>query len=236
MRYQERIDFRRSEKWQNFRQTIYDLYNGKDAITGEELKEDWNCHHLCTDHTRYDDISDVTHFVPLNRITHQKIHLLWDNGITKTEGEYADAMNDILTRMVKLNENNIEVVLFRNHIDYTFDESNKNFTCAAAKRLGLPTDRYGMIYWNPNTYGSDRKQPIETKKWIIYQHNKLGWNKEDAILALELRHLCLWSSLKNIIRPEVRAKWNINKLEQTEEILKVELINTTKILNNIRRK
>lgn len=235
-RYQVREEFRKSDAWKEFRQKMYDMYRGMDAITGEPLKEDWNLHHLNLKHSEYTNISNKDNFRPLNKDTHSKVHEYYGD-ITKDRNKVFDnplvqcRFEEVLDKMEELNKDNIETILFRNHIDYSFDEHNKAFTCTTAKALGLATDNWGMIYWNPNTPNSDKNQPTNTKQWILYYHEKNGWDKKQAMLALELRHLTLYSSIKNMYKPTVMAKWtNKNRWQATVDTLERELVNTTKFI------
>jgi hypothetical protein len=130
--------------------------------------------------------------------------------------------------MYEVNKDNIEVILFQNKIDYHFDESDKKFTCAAVKRLNIPNYN-GWLYWNRNTPGCPSDCPTDVIPWIKWLKSKNNYSNEDTLLALELRHLCLYSSLKNLQRPDVQAK-NSHWKEQ-QEMLKKELPATTSIIN-----
>lgn len=72
----QRSDFRHTEKWHAFRAKCR-LRTSTDFITKQPLAADWNLHHLDMNHSRYDDISDVKHFVPLNKETHNTLHILY---------------------------------------------------------------------------------------------------------------------------------------------------------------
>lgn len=231
-RFQDRIEFRQSPEWHNFRDTMYSAFSGCDYITSAALQDNWNLHHLNVSHESYTDLSTSANFIPLNKETHTLVHSYFDAGrqYVSDNSVSGNTLQNVLERMYEINKDNIEVILFQNKIDYHFDESDKDFTCRAAKNLGLACDKWGMIYWNPWTPGSDNNQPVDTRKWVSYYHEKNKWNKEQALLALELRHLCLYSSLKNIMRPDVKAKWNEQKWQNTVDTLKSELIMTTKIL------
>lgn len=224
--YGTREEFRKSETWMNFRQSKYDEQNGLDYITGKPLEANWNCHHLCLDHNKYTDISNRNNFIAINKNTHNRIHQLFIQNwkmLKLTEKEI-----EVLNRMEELNSDNIEPLLFSCHIDYSFDHKNKLVTTKLAKELGLATDPYGMIYWNPNTKNHpDPNQPIDSYDWLRYEYHKNNWDRKKGMVAMQLRHLCLYSSLKNIIRPEVKGKWNIYKYKETKQNLEKELKATT---------
>lgn len=76
MNRQQRSDFRRSDTWKKFKHKCR-LHTSKDYITKDPLVRNWNLHHLDLDITRYDDISDMNRFMPLNPKTHEMIHELF---------------------------------------------------------------------------------------------------------------------------------------------------------------
>lgn len=192
------------------------------------MKDNWNLHHLNLDHKEYSDISNHNNFVCLNKDSHNKIHILF---LADWKSMNLDSKTkDILERMDKLNANNIEPLLFACHLDYHIGTC-KLITQTEAKKLKLPTDEYGMIYWHPNTEGSDSNQPIDSLEWWKYQSNKNGWKtRKDRKIGMELRHLCLYSSLKNLIRDDIKKKWNQDRYNNTLQTLIRELKNTTILL------
>lgn len=225
MRYNDRNAFRNSEEWRNFRCQKAEEQNYCDFITGERLKDNWNLHHLDLNQSHYFDISNRNNFVCLNKKQHSLIHKLflldWKSMNLDENTVY------VLTRMTELNKDNIEPLLFSCHIEYSFDHKNKLVTQTLTKQLSIPCDKFGMVYWNPNTPGADKTQPIDSDKWAVYMTKKNNYKMNQIITAMELRHLCLYSSLKNLIRPEIKAKWNINKYNETKMKLETELKNTT---------
>lgn len=224
-RYMTREQFRKSEVWQNFRKSKFEEQKGLDFITGEPLLENWNLHHLCLDHNKYTDISNRNNFIALNKETHKRIHQLfimdWKNQKLNEKELF------VLQTMETLNKNNIEPLLFSCHIEYDFDHTDKTVTQTLTKRLFIPCDKYGMVYWNPNTPGADKNQPLDSNEWAIYMTKKNNYSMKGILYAMQLRHLCLYSSLKNIIRPDVKAKWNIDRYNETKNKLEKELKKTT---------
>lgn len=225
MRYNDRNEFRQSQEWKNFRENKAIEQDYLDFVTGEPLTDNWNLHHLDLNQSHYFDISDPSHFVALNKTTHNIIHRLfledWEKQVLDEKEVY------ILSKMKELNQNNIEPLLFSCHLDYTFDHTNKLVTQALTKKLNIPCDRYGMVYWNPNTPGALATQPIDSVEWAVYMAKRNNWNWKDLKTAMELRHLCLYSSLKNLVRPEIKLKWNQNKYIITKKMLEKELKSTT---------
>ena len=49
----EKIEFRNSMAWREFREIKFREQDGKDYITGEPLAKDWNLHHLCMVNSHY---------------------------------------------------------------------------------------------------------------------------------------------------------------------------------------
>lgn len=188
----QKIDFRKSDAWKQFRQTKYDEQNGKDFITNQPLLPDYNCHHLCMKNNEYTNITDSSRFVALNRDTHSQVHQLfyttdWKTTVTDENMLY------VLNRMEELNDD-IEVNLYRNAYTYTLiNSNNKILNGQYASKLGIPTNEKGYIQWHRNYIPKD--VPQETKAWVRYMIEKNG--KDKALLIMELRHLNLYSSYKN---------------------------------------
>lgn len=71
-----KIQFRRSTQWRNFRVKLRKQQK-KDPVTGSILTRNCNCHHLDENPNNYTDITDESHFVCLNPMTHEVLHYLW---------------------------------------------------------------------------------------------------------------------------------------------------------------
>lgn len=69
--------FRSSARWKRFRKTLGEK-SGVDFVTGKPLSAGWQCHHLDPDPSRYEDLSDPSKFVCLDRQTHVFVHWLWE--------------------------------------------------------------------------------------------------------------------------------------------------------------
>lgn len=229
-RFQDRIEFRQSPEWHSFRDTMYSAFSGCDYITSATLQDNWNLHHLNVSHESYTDLSTSANFIPLNKETHTLVHSYFDAGrqYVSDNSVSGNTLQNVLERMYEINKDNIEVILFQNKIDYHFDESDKDFTCNAVKLLNIP-NRNGWLYWNRNTPGCPADCPTEVVPWIKWLREKYNYNSDDTLLALELRHLCLYSSLKNLQRADVRAK--NSHWKEHEEILRKELPATTQLIN-----
>lgn len=92
--------FRRSSKWMKFRK-LMKAEQGSDPITGSKLTPTCNVHHKDLNFEHYEDISDKTHFVCLNKTSHDVVHFLWQshNGWRKA----VLGLVSILKDMEKLN-------------------------------------------------------------------------------------------------------------------------------------
>lgn len=69
--------FRKTVKWKRFRTQQKARHGGFDFITKKKLYKGWNLHHMDLDETHYDDVSNESNFIPLNKQTHEFIHWLW---------------------------------------------------------------------------------------------------------------------------------------------------------------
>ena len=76
MNYKERQVFRKTDAWHKWKAKCR-LHTSKDFITKEPLCAKWNLHHLDLNTTRYDHITDMNRFMPLNPKTHEVIHELF---------------------------------------------------------------------------------------------------------------------------------------------------------------
>ena len=73
MNHKERAAFRKTDAWHKWKAKCR-LHTSKDFITKEPLCRNWNLHHLDLNIKRYDNISDMNRFMPLNSKTHEVIH------------------------------------------------------------------------------------------------------------------------------------------------------------------
>lgn len=76
MTYKERQAFRKTDAWHKWKAKCR-LHTSKDFITKEPLCRNWNLHHLDLNIQRYDNITDMNRFMPLNPNTHEIIHELF---------------------------------------------------------------------------------------------------------------------------------------------------------------
>lgn len=76
MNYKQRSDFRKTDAWHKWKAKCR-LHTSKDYITKDPLCRNWNLHHLDLNVQRYDNITDMNRFMPLNPKTHEIIHELF---------------------------------------------------------------------------------------------------------------------------------------------------------------
>lgn len=88
--------FRKSDKWKRFRAKCR-LHTSKDYLTGAQLARSWNLHHMDLRHEKYDDLSDMSRFLPLNSKSHDLVHYLWP--VWKKDRRVLDRLREILERM-----------------------------------------------------------------------------------------------------------------------------------------
>ena len=90
----EKIEFRKSETWRNWRETVAESQDRRDFVTGEPLKDNWNCHHLCLKSNEY-TILEPSRFVAVNEKTHKQIHenykLGWRKNVSN-DNPYAESI------------------------------------------------------------------------------------------------------------------------------------------------
>lgn len=98
MNQKDKTKFRASKKWRDFRDKI--RHEQKvDPVTGSKLTRCANLHHMDLNADHYEDLSDESHFVFLNRKTHDTIHYFahkdWRHRI--------EVMTKLLERMAEIN-------------------------------------------------------------------------------------------------------------------------------------
>lgn len=94
--------FRSSSIWKKWRKFIYHKDKGIDYITGKKLYSGYNCHHLDLNEAHYKDLTDPSHFISLNKQTHQFIH--WAYLYYRQDKAFVDRFKEILDRMVEIND------------------------------------------------------------------------------------------------------------------------------------
>ena len=101
MNYKERAQFRKSDAWHAFKAKCR-LHTSTDFITKEPLSKTWNLHHLDLNVRHYDDISDMDHFMPLNKKTHEMVHELYK--LYHKDRKVLDRLKQVLDKMEELTD------------------------------------------------------------------------------------------------------------------------------------
>lgn len=96
----KKTSFRQSSKWQRFRKEKY-VESSKDFITHKRLRNNYNLHHLNLNPTKYEDISNPSHFENLNSDMHSVVHKLYP--FYKKDPQVLDRLEELLDRMVEIN-------------------------------------------------------------------------------------------------------------------------------------
>lgn len=92
--------FRETDEWKEFRKEK--IEEAKiDYITQRKLQPKANLHHLCMKDESYEDLSNRDNFIPLNKHTHQMIHMLYT--YYKNDPWILDRIKEVLDKMVELN-------------------------------------------------------------------------------------------------------------------------------------
>lgn len=90
--------FRASKKWRDFREKIRNEQL-TDPVTGANLTKMANLHHMDMNEEHYEDISDESHFVFLNQLTHKCLHFLAHKDWKKR----LEGLTLLLERMAEIN-------------------------------------------------------------------------------------------------------------------------------------
>ena len=94
--------FRSSKAWISFRKELK-KQQSIDPLTHNKLTKGANCHHRDLNACHYEDLSDPTHFVMYNKMSHDVIHYLYN--ISKKCGldELFDRLRGELEPMLAIN-------------------------------------------------------------------------------------------------------------------------------------
>lgn len=87
--------------WRQLRLDIADEHDNLCALTKKKLLKGWQNHHLDMSEENYDDFSDHSKFVPLNRAAHDLVHTLFR--YYRKDPTILDRLKDILDKMSEYN-------------------------------------------------------------------------------------------------------------------------------------
>lgn len=93
--------FRGSKAWKSLRHQKNVEQGGKDPITLGKLSKTCNLHHLDLREENYEKIDDSTHFVLLNKLTHDAVHFLYKYYVK--DRTVIDRLKGVLDKMVEIN-------------------------------------------------------------------------------------------------------------------------------------
>lgn len=94
--------FRQSAKWLKFRKYIQKKFGNKDAITGYPLRKGYNLHHILLDETKYEDITNEDNFIPLNKQTHEVLHICYK--YQSKDSGFLDRLKYFVDKMIEINK------------------------------------------------------------------------------------------------------------------------------------
>lgn len=93
---------RDTAEWKKLRIRIADRQMNKDFITGKPLRKGWQVHHLDMSFENYGNFNDDSHFIGINRSTHEVVHTLYR--YYRNDKNYIVRIVQVLDEMLKLNE------------------------------------------------------------------------------------------------------------------------------------
>lgn len=118
-------------------------------------------------------------------------------------------------------------------IAYTFDVTDKQFIADEVSYYKMPCDSKGFLLWYPYSKGNNRNVPTDTVQYLNYIHHlNPDMKLEDAIRVLELRHVGLYSSYKNIHKTDKKFAGKANMMT----ILEREIPLTKKLIEAYKAK
>ena len=93
-------EVRKTKEWKQLRIDITDAYDNTDPITNKPLRTGFNVHHCDMRVENYANL-DINRFRPLNRATHDLVHVLYR--YYEKDPEIIDRLKQLLDDMVKYN-------------------------------------------------------------------------------------------------------------------------------------
>lgn len=98
-------NFRDSKKWKDFRKTKMLEQKNLCGLSKRKLTGRWALHHLDLNPDKYEDLSDVTKFMCLNKKQHDLIHDLYNGWLHYGNWSYIHRVLVLLGHMVAINQN-----------------------------------------------------------------------------------------------------------------------------------
>lgn len=94
--------FRASKEWKAFRKMLKDEQK-IDPITKRKLTTRANCHHRDLNEAHYSDLSDKSHFVMYNKVSHDTVHFLYNIAVRDGLEEVLNRLRIELKKMLEIN-------------------------------------------------------------------------------------------------------------------------------------
>lgn len=98
----DKSKIRHSNNWKILKEELELRYRHSDILTNDKLKEDFSCHHLDLNPNNYSNFADITHFVPLNKSSHEFLHFIYR--YYAKDPSILNRLKDLLDKMILLNE------------------------------------------------------------------------------------------------------------------------------------
>lgn len=133
----------------------------------------------------------------------------------------------------------VEELLESNRVEYTISNHDNDLIAKEVRYYNIPTiGNTAFINWYPYSKDGNKNIPLDTcayYAWILDHNPQLKkpdgkYMGEDVLRILELRHIGLYSSIKNF----ARAKGRTNPA--MKQACAVELEKTTKMIKAVREK
>ncbi len=97
----QRYEFRKSNKWRRFRLECKKKSYNIDFITNRVLTRTWNLHHLDMRSKNYDNLENISRFMPLNKDTHEFLH--WLYRVWRKDKKVIERLEYVLNKMEEYN-------------------------------------------------------------------------------------------------------------------------------------
>ena len=97
-------NFRNTSVWKKFKSHLK-TERKVDALTNKPLRAGWNCHHMDLNDKNYTDLTDETHFLTLNKMSHDMLHTILRYALT--DPGFMERLEKIVEEHKKINKTNL---------------------------------------------------------------------------------------------------------------------------------
>lgn len=101
MTQKDKDRFRSSKEWREFRELKRKI-DRVDYLSHSKLTTSYNLHHIDLSEENYTNISNIEHFVCLNKKSHDTVHFIYN--IYRKDKEVLSRLKTLLDRMLEINE------------------------------------------------------------------------------------------------------------------------------------